>query len=79
MDGTSPFLISTFHIQERSTLRPQKVVLAKTVERKMKTIKNKEGLYKREKKNFLVMTCFLYCYLAFSSGLISLPRNQIIG
>ena len=48
-----PLLVSTFHIQERSTLRPQKVVLAKTVERKMKTIKkNKEGLYKREKKLF---------------------------
>ena len=31
------------------------------------------------RKNFLVMTCFLYCNLAFSSGLISLPRNQIIG
>ena len=48
-----PFFVSTFHKQERSTLRPQKVVLAKTVERKMKTIKkNKEGLYKREKKLF---------------------------
>ena len=53
--------------------------LSKNCWKKNENDKKTKRAFIKGRKNFLVMTCFLYCNLAFSSGLISLPRNQIIG
>ena len=53
--------------------------LSKNCWKKNENDKKTKRAFKKGRKNFLVMTCFLHCNLAFSSGLISLPRNQIIG